>query len=405
MNQGDLLVVRRHVTGLSWLNFASTCRHLRRYIQYNRYFWVDVVKLKRTSYGIGITGLSQYLPTDDIPRTVRFLKTHVFDGGCFRPQSPLLHTLTVSIVTGDVKLVLEPGLRYLTVYCNPMATITGRLPKGLRALHCFFLVNHNNWPGLELPDSLRSVTFQNVSESVLDMLPGSLRSLTVQRILTPSEFGFLASLTHLVKLDVAYSTVDASDLPNSVEVLTVNDLVWDGDLVLPSSLRVLNLGKRFNRMIPSWVLPSRLECLCLGKAFNQEVQSWILPETLRTLDFGNGFNHPIKRLRLPSGLRRLVIGSSFNQEVMGWRLPSGLKELHIGHGFNRRVKGLNLPHGLELLYIGFGFQTRIIGWKLPTSLRRVNIHNRTQKEHIYIKQCCPNLVNYDMEEWRFGANP
>jgi len=128
---------------------------------------------------------------------------------------------------------------------------------------------------------------------------------------------------------------------------------------LPSSLKVLILGDKFNEITTTWPNLSTLEFGCY---FNKYVKH--LPINLKKLTFGWCFNHMITTW--PPSLTSLEFGNNFNQPVVD--LPSTLKRLIFGKWFN---KPLDLPNQLEYLVLGEKFQQPLM---LPPSLIQLTLH-------------------------------
>ena len=126
--------------------------------------------------------------------------------------------------------------------------------------------------------------------------------------------------------------------------LPIAGIVW------PSSLRVLQLGAKFNQSVSSVDgvhFPSGLNELYLctitnnhdgmNSRFNQPIDELQLPESLFVLQLGTSFTHSISKLKLPSCLLQLAIGgvcvdeanSLLIQSIMNIELPATLRWLIV----------------------------------------------------------------------------
>ena len=141
--------------------------------------------------------------------------------------------------------------------------------------------------------------------------------------------------------------------------------------VLPSSLRVLHLGRKYNQPLYQHgrkVLNFGLKCIIFGHDFNQpiisESGSLYLPPSLVEIDFGYEFNQPIfcKKMALGPKLKKLKFGCQFNQSIISQEglpyIPLSVKDLkllsliQIALGINLNGKKYSaLPNGLTNLKI------------------------------------------------------
>src|SRR5947207_5723038 len=99
-------------------------------------------------------------------------------------------------------------------------------------------------------------------------------------------------------------------LPSQLETLKLH--CYRNELpVLPTTLKSLSLGMKFNNNLTNLPLLNELE---LNKSFNTEIK--VLPHTLRKLIF---------------------INSTYKFTIDDTLLPEYLEELHLPHSFNQTI--------------------------------------------------------------------
>ena len=67
-----------------------------------------------------------------------------------------------------------------------------------------------------------------------------------------------------------------------------------------------------------------------------------LPSGLKNLTFGLRFNQSLDNVSLPSGLQSLTFGSAFNQSLDNVSVPSGLQSLTFGGDSKQRLDNVSL---------------------------------------------------------------
>ena len=153
-----------------------------------------------------------------------------------------------------------------------------------------------------------------------------------------------SSLTHL---DVSHCQSDAQSSahdallhvqwPPQLRKLTFGKWWWPslsiGDWIPPASLVELQLPFSTETSFAELLLPSALQVLRLGK---QSLRALHLPLTLRELHLGAKWNLSIAALPLlPLQLQLLAFGREFNQPVQGLQLPPSLHTLCFRENFNQ----------------------------------------------------------------------
>ncbi|KAN0003766.1 hypothetical protein ACTFIZ_009924 [Dictyostelium cf. discoideum] len=154
-------------------------------------------------------------------------------------------------------------------------------------------------------------------------------------------------------------------IPNSVELLIINQnlLISKGDL--PDSIHTLTLGKRFRESITNDIIPKNLIKLKLG---NNTIidKNFILPKNLKFLSIERksqlslldqitssieflGINECDVTTKIPTTIKSLGLTSQFHNKLP--EIPQNIEYLHIGNKFNKEIDFSNLSH-LKVLKIG-----------------------------------------------------
>ena len=136
---------------------------------------------------------------------------------------------------------------------------------------------------------------------------------------------------------------------------------WDDVALLPSTLKHLSL---LDYTDPLPILPSGLKILVLGDKFNQPVDN--LPNSLEKLDLGEEFDKTVDNL--PNSLEELYLGDYFNKPLD--YLPPNLKKLYINSSFFKYPVD-NLPVSLEILKLGYAYKKPMNN--LPNRLKYLDI--------------------------------
>jgi hypothetical protein len=133
---------------------------------------------------------------------------------------------------------------------------------------------------------------------------------------------------------------------------------------LPCNLTYLRLSKGFNK--PLIMLPNTLKHLDLGFRFNHKIK---LPIKLEYLDTGYKFNYT---LSLPTTLRYLILGDGFKKTI--YAFPESLIHLILPDDYDRKLP--QLPGNITYLDISNKYNHKYL--TLPKSLRRlrINVHNQ-----------------------------
>lgn len=121
----------------------------------------------------------------------------------------------------------------------------------------------------------------------------------------------LSSFTNLIYLDITKYNKPIKSFPPNLVVLKFDfDSNFNKPLLnLPSSLRWLELGDKFNQSI---VLNEGLEYVRFGKYFNSPIES--LPSTLIYLELGQDFDWNNMKTELPESLKEIRIFRNDNSK-------------------------------------------------------------------------------------------
>jgi hypothetical protein len=200
-----------------------------------------------------------------------------------------------------------------------------------------------------------------INENIYKKFPSEYSNNTfkIRSYFTHTLPTILPNYIKYLRLELFTNTIiDLSILPSTLRILLLGGKFNQSVNNLPSTITDLILGDNFNQSIDN--IPSgNLHNLSIGNKFNQSVDK--LPLNLHSLMLGNRFNHPINKL--PYNLRILLIGVDFNQSVDN--LPSNLYFLNLVGYFNQSIN--NLPSNLKILGLSYAFDWPIN--KLPDKLK------------------------------------
>ncbi|KAN0003765.1 hypothetical protein ACTFIZ_009923 [Dictyostelium cf. discoideum] len=154
-------------------------------------------------------------------------------------------------------------------------------------------------------------------------------------------------------------------IPNSVEVLIINQnlLISKGDI--PDSVISLKFDQRFKQIIDNDMLPKNLIKLRLGH--NTRIsENLILPKNLKHLIIERKSQLPlldqvkssleflcieecVPNTKIPKTIKKLGFIREFHNDLP--RIPKNIEFLYIGNKFKKNINFLNLSH-LKVLKIG-----------------------------------------------------
>ena len=249
---------------------------------------------------------------------------------------------------------------------------------------------------VDLPVSLRSLTFSHIFNEALDVkcFPNGLLSLTLGCDFNQS-------------FDVT--------LPSNLQELTfgarfnqpLDQVIW------PSGLKRLTFGSQFDQSLDGgefsrtpgpwllgivstriwmkWTCQGSLQALAFGHDFYQSLEQVNLPAGLKSLTFPGRFNQSFNRVDLQSGLpglQSLTLGREFNQSLDNVKLPDSLQSLTFGDSFNQRLDQVALPKNLQSLTFGACFSQSLDQITLPCSLESFTFGKRLEES---LHQVTPTL--------------
>ena len=116
-------------------------------------------------------------------------------------------------------------------------------------------------------------------------------------------------------------------------------------VTLPTALRNLTFGRKFNQSLAGVNLPESLCALNFGKLFNQSLEKVALPCNLQQLAFvaDSCFDHSLEHVILPRHLQNLSLGTAYNQN---FTFPANLQSLTLGTSL---AESAALPQLAELI--------------------------------------------------------
>ena len=144
---------------------------------------------------------------------------------------------------------------------------------------------------------------------------------------------------------------------------------------IPSTVEVLQFGRRFSKPLLRDVLSSSLVHLVLH-SYNKALEPHVLPPTLQRLCMWM-WNQPLTtRHVLPDSLKALRL-MNFNQPIALLALPRGLTHLSFRELQKPLTEGC-LPPSLVALSLGAMYRSPLLPQQLPPSLR-VFFHSQTAR--------------------------
>ena len=139
------------------------------------------------------------------------------------------------------------------------------------------------------------------------------------------------------------------NLPQSLRSLTFESGFNLRQVRLPESLRSLTFGRDFNQSLDNVAWPAGLQSLTFGLHFDQSLDYVAWPEGLQSLTFGQRFDQSLDNVTWPAGLQSLTFGLRFDQRLDNVTWPAGLQSLTFGESFNQSLDNVTWPAGLQSL--------------------------------------------------------
>ena len=195
-------------------------------------------------------------------------------------------------------------------------------------------------------------------------------------------------------------------LLTSLTSLTFGDFNGGQLLVLPNSLKYLDLGRTFNQPLTSATFPNSLTHLGFGRAFNQSLTPGMLPTSLETIRFGMQFDQPLTPGVFGNVLKSLEFGYHFNQPIEAGVLPSSLKTLSFFGNFNHPlIIPDTLPVSLTHLRLGMWFDHSISFRDLPSLTHLKLGHRYKDVESLENLPCSLTHLELSEKLWDLGIFP
>ena len=233
-----------------------------------------------------------------------------------------------------------------------------------------------NWSQIEMVN-LHWVEQSDHILTFLSQLPNSVISLKLPRFVNESLHSVMlpSSLTYL-RFGHVWNQLASGwpPLPTSLKILILGHR-FDQSMAgfqFPQSISRMNLGDQFNQPLLVWNLPIALKHLKLSNDWNLPIPLLgVLSSSIETFEFGMKFNQPVDGLRFPCTLRSLIFGYEFNHRIDQLQLPTSLTELDLGGEFNHPIEGNIFPPHLVTLKLSNRFNHPINSWKLPSTLTQL----------------------------------
>jgi hypothetical protein len=253
--------------------------------------------------------------------------------------SPEVHTISVALAQPDVAV-------YGKFRCTD----------SIRTLH-LKNVPYGASILLTRQPQLTTLTYEGIGTYCLD-LPDSVRSVTFKHVVAPGEQAFVPDLQH----GITHVDMSESDITDQYSVPAIPDTVthlmlpaeYTHDIGnLPSQLEVLDTGYKYNKELG--VLPATLEQLYIRRRADDtqqyEHELGDLPDSLKVLHVAN-MTHSLGGL--PNSLKVLKIdGSNFNHSL--GTLPDGLVELDLSTAVDFQQPLGILPQSLQTIKLHSGY--------------------------------------------------
>ncbi len=297
---------------------------------------------------------------DRLPKNL----THLYLSRAFNQSiDKLPDNLLVLVIQGDFNQpinCLPYNLVKLTINSDTFNYPLDNLPNSLKNLT--LIGREFNYPLDNLPEGLEYLDIEIPTHTYIQNLPNSLIGLKINSY-TDSDSDF-----------------EIKNLPDSIQILNLNNLSDFEIINLPTNLISLKLGEKFNSPIISY--PTGLKHISYGSKFNQSVEN--LPDSLEFIEFGKKFNQPINRY--PSNLKKIYFNANFNKPIDN--LPESLEEIFIGLKFNNSLD--NLPDSLKVLEFYSRHNNKLN--KIPKNLEKISGYYESLLNLSEIKSNYPNLV-------------
>jgi hypothetical protein len=254
--------------------------------------------------------------------------------------SPDVHTISVALAQPDVAV-------YGKFRCTD----------SIKTLHLKNVPYGASFRLLARQPQLTTLTYEGIGTYCLD-LPDSVRSVTFKHVVAPCTQAFVPDLLH----GITHVDMSESDITDQYSVPAIPDTVthlmlpaeYTHDIGnLPSQLEVLDTGYKYNKALG--VLPPTLRELYIRRRADDtqqyEHELGDLPDNLEVVHVAN-MTHSLGGL--PNSLKVLKIdGSNFNHSLV--TLPDGLVELDLSTAVDFQQPLGILPQSLQTIKLHSGY--------------------------------------------------
>ncbi|EGC34111.1 hypothetical protein DICPUDRAFT_80130 [Dictyostelium purpureum] len=250
-----------------------------------------------------------------------------------------------------------------------------------------------------LPDTLESLKFNGNFNMNLLYLPSSLKELSFESFNQPIEYKQFKSASSLRYLNMGKkfnNIISSNSLPDSLEIIDMgssfNCEFFSFDLLPTDSLKSIHMGDNFNQSIELQQLPHTVESICFGNSFNQLFDANECYDQDDDFYFHNSY----------SNLKEIVFGNSYNQPFLfnskDKTIFNGLynlQSIEFGLSYNQQIPVISFLKQLKKIVLGNGFNQNIAPYTFPQTLEHLSFgddyHQDLQEEGEYI---LPSSLTY-----------
>jgi len=320
-----------------------------------------------------VTSTKMLILCDDLVQIIGqylFDRQKIYLGMCCK-HTLRFHDLFYYYTKIDVKKICK--LQYFDRFTN-VEISTPNFLCPMSAKHVVYMSNPRNDRLQSMSDPERNnlfavpPTFLLVSR-IPNNLPSTIRAVTLGDRFNQSIKGIIPpNVTHLTFGYDFDVAIDKDDIPSSVTDLVLG-YKYNHDIrgIIPASVKYLAFGALFNRRILSGDIPSSVETLTLGGCSNN-----VLPHGIKQLVFGGLINQPISE-PLPTTITHLTFGEEFNVALNGC-IPPFVTHLTFGCRFNKSIHD-KLPATVTHLFFGYCFN-QPLNMSIPQSVTHLNFGDK-----------------------------
>lgn len=301
-------------------------------------------------------------------------------------DSEYSHNIIKNVLPKSLEKFICPLYR-----CDP--NITCVLPSYLIELRIFSVYQMKLPPSLKiLSTSLQHMYDANISYNLEELILYDIQSVNIT-----------IQLTNLKKLDLSSAHISEDQTrtlisPNLTTLILNYDSKYDLKNIIPTNLKKLKLGNKYDKQIRQFCLTNTIEILIFGEKFDQFIKYNTLPSMLKYLKFDKYYNMPIDPYVLPGGLEVLIFGEFYDKQFNINVLPPSLKILILGKQYNQEFKQDILPSNLIKLVLHEHFNQDLYPKTMPNSLEYIIFGNT------FNKKIEKNVFSTSLKKITFGNN-